>query len=138
MIEPWRVQEVQDWNRYRVVVLADVADLPGPVAAKIADFVFHGGGLLIAPGQQASPAFYNGWSVTHGDERMRLVPATLKTRVADLPSKGKGTVPGKWGQFPSCRLAARLFDARPSGPCATHGDEADRPGYGRDQQLLAA
>jgi hypothetical protein len=81
MIEPWRAREVQDWNRYRVVIVADVADLPGEVAAKIADFVFRGGGLLIAPGQQASPAFYNGWSVAQGDERMRFLPATLKTFV---------------------------------------------------------
>jgi hypothetical protein len=81
MVEPWRVREVQDWNRYRVVILADVADLPAEAAAKIADFVLHGGGLLIAPGQQASPAFYNGWSVAQGDERVRLTPATLKAFV---------------------------------------------------------
>ncbi len=81
MVEPWRVREVQDWNRYRAVILADVADLPVEVAARIAEFVLRGGGLLIAPGQQASPAFYNGWTVTQGDERVRLPPATLKTFV---------------------------------------------------------
>jgi hypothetical protein len=96
MVEPWRVREVQDWDRYRVVVLADVVDLPAEVASKIVDFVSRGGGLLIAPGQQASPAFYNGWNVPHGDERMHFLPATLKARLA---AEGKGQA-GKRGQPP--------------------------------------
>jgi hypothetical protein len=42
---------------------------------------------LIAPGQQASPAFYNGWSVAQGEERVRLVAATFKARAANPNAK---------------------------------------------------
>jgi hypothetical protein len=101
MVEPWRVREVQDWDHYRVVVLADVVDLPAEVTSKIVDFVLRGGGLLIAPGQQASPAFYNGWNVAQGEERMRFLPATLKARVAAEGGgrEGRGGE-GKGGQPP--------------------------------------
>ena len=45
-----------------VVVLADVPLLPDRVAARLADFVAAGGGLLVAPGARARPDFYNAWT----------------------------------------------------------------------------
>jgi hypothetical protein len=80
-VGPGRLEAVGDWSRYRVVVLADVATLPGDVAAKLGNYVVNGGGLLIAPGAQSSPAFYNGWMATVGDQPQRLLPVSLVKRV---------------------------------------------------------
>jgi len=52
---------------YRVVILANVPQLPVGVAAKLREFVERGGGLLIAPGTRALPKFYNEWTTRHGD-----------------------------------------------------------------------
>lgn len=45
-----------------VVILADVPRLPDETAAKLAQFVANGGGLLIAPGARVQPEFYNRWT----------------------------------------------------------------------------
>ena len=68
-----------DWSPYRVIILANVARLPASVTARLADFVRSGGGLLIAPGQRAEPAFYRGWHLPSGQ---LLPPALLLERVA--------------------------------------------------------
>jgi hypothetical protein len=43
------------------IVLADVPQLPAPLADRLADFVAQGGGLLVAAGSHCQPAFYNAW-----------------------------------------------------------------------------
>jgi hypothetical protein len=53
--------KVADLRDYSVVVLADVPMLPAPLAEKVAAFVAGGGGLLIAPGPQCRPEFYDAW-----------------------------------------------------------------------------
>lgn len=63
---------------YRVVVLANVARLPGAVSEQLAAFVERGGGLLIAPGRNCEPAFYNDWRAAAGGS---LLPAKLAERV---------------------------------------------------------
>ena len=55
------VGELRDLSTYRVVVLANVANLPPPAATTLGVFVRNGGGLLIAPGGRAEPGFYNDW-----------------------------------------------------------------------------
>ena len=45
-----------------VVALCDVPLLPDRVAARLADFVSAGGGLLVAPGARARPDFYDAWA----------------------------------------------------------------------------
>jgi hypothetical protein len=51
---------------YRVVVLADVPQLPASVADRLARYVAGGGGLLIAPGSRTLPDFYNRWKTAGG------------------------------------------------------------------------
>jgi hypothetical protein len=64
---------IPDLSLYSVIVLANVARLPDPVAARLAAYVDQGGGLLVAPGERAEPAFYNGWRTGTGG----LVPPAL-------------------------------------------------------------
>ncbi|MBS3733667.1 MAG: BatA domain-containing protein [Phycisphaerae bacterium] len=66
--------EHPDLQRYRVIVLADVPALPEAAAGRLGDYVAAGGGLLIAAGTDADPAFYNHWSTPDG---MRVAPAKL-------------------------------------------------------------
>jgi len=95
---------------YAVVVLADVPMLPAPLAEKVAAFVAGGGGLLIAPGPQCRPEFYNAWRDAAGgpvaparlgllkagaDGKARLSPATFShpalARIADDPGNDAGS-----------------------------------------------
>ncbi len=102
--------KVTDLRDYSVVVLADVPMLPTPLAEKVAAFVVGGGGLLIAPGPQCRPEFYNAWRDAAGgplsparlglfkagaDAKARLSPATFSnpalSRIADEPSNDAGS-----------------------------------------------
>ena len=74
---------VRDFSEYRLVVLADVPSLPESTGEAIAAYVSDGGGLLIAPGHEALPQFYNGWKAAPD---MRLTPALLGERVIDTES----------------------------------------------------
>ena len=56
------IAKVEDLGKYAVVILADVPLLPKAFAEKLAGFLRDGGGLLIAPGDQAQPKFYNAWT----------------------------------------------------------------------------
>lgn len=58
-----------------VVVLADVPQLPQEVADRLAEFVANGGGLLITPGANIRPEFYNAWT-WKGE---RVIPLPLRT-----------------------------------------------------------
>jgi hypothetical protein len=69
-----------------VVVLVDVPALPPLMANSLARFVAHGGGLLVAPGESAMSAFYNGWE-SGGEPVMPLTLDTLmRPEEADRPS----------------------------------------------------
>lgn len=61
------VGELRDLSAYRVAVLANVANLPPAAATTLGVFVRNGGGLLIAPGGRAEPAFYNDWRAEEGE-----------------------------------------------------------------------
>jgi len=76
----------QDLSRYCLVVLANVSRLPGAVAEKLAGYVRGGGSLLIAPGDRASPDFYNSW---HGPAGEPVVPAALMSRclLSETPTR---------------------------------------------------
>jgi len=97
--------KVTDLRDYSVVVLADVPMLPAPLAERVTAFVVGGGGLLIAPGPQCRPEFYNAWRDAAGrpvaparlgllkagaDGKARLSPTTFShpalARIADEPS----------------------------------------------------
>jgi hypothetical protein len=101
--------KVADLRDYSVVVLADVPMLPAPLAEKVAAFVAGGGGLLIAPGPQCRPEFYDAWRDAAGrcvsparlglfragaDARARLSPTTFShpalSRIADEPGSDAG------------------------------------------------
>ncbi len=81
-----QVRDVADFTKYRLVVLADVSRLPPPVSRALAFFVEGGGGLLVAPGAAAEPAFYNAWTSVEGE---RIAPCTLDGRldVAESPAR---------------------------------------------------
>ncbi len=68
------VAKLTDLDDYAVVVLADVSLLGSSLAGKLAAFVAGGGGLLIAPGPQCRPEFYNAWRDAAGRQ---IVPARL-------------------------------------------------------------
>ena len=70
-----RIAEIDDFSVFQAIVLADVPQLPSQAADRLAAFVANGGGLLIAPGDRARPAFYNAW---RGTDDKPLLPATLK------------------------------------------------------------
>jgi len=56
------IAAVSDLSQYAVVILADVPLLPKAFADRLAKFVRDGGGLLIAPGAETQPKFYNAWT----------------------------------------------------------------------------
>ncbi len=69
-----RIGSVQSFQNYDVIILADVAKLPPSTARRIAGWVQGGGGLMVLPGVQAQPDFYNNWRDADGG---KLLPARL-------------------------------------------------------------
>jgi len=67
-----RVGSVPSFQNYDVIILADVPKLPDSTARRIAGWVQGGGGLLVLPGAQAQPEFYNNWRDAEGG---KLLPA---------------------------------------------------------------
>ncbi len=76
VVEAADMREVDDLDRYALVILADVAKLPAETARAMATYVAKGGGLLVAPGGTADPEFYNAW-MHAGDP---VAPARLESR----------------------------------------------------------
>lgn len=74
-----RLGEIGELDKFRVVVLADATDVPGPQAVRLSEYAVRGGSLLIAVGRDASLKFYNGWTATVGEEPRPLLPGTLRT-----------------------------------------------------------
>ncbi len=58
---------------YAVTIAADVADFDPRTADKLADYVHHGGGLILFPGPNTKPAGYN----RQLGERLSILPAVL-------------------------------------------------------------
>lgn len=96
---------VGDFSEYRLVVLADVPSLPKSTTEPLAAYVAAGGGLLIAPGREALPQFYNTWQATPD---MRLTPALLGERVIDTESPA--LMATKTFDHPALKKAARATD----------------------------
>lgn len=55
-----------DFGEFDTIILADVPRLASETAAKLANYVESGGGLLVAPGQRSQPGFYNEWTRADG------------------------------------------------------------------------
>jgi hypothetical protein len=62
-----------------VVVLADVARLPAPVASALAYRIASGSGLVVLAGPRADPAFYNAWNGLDGP----VLPVELGEEAGD-------------------------------------------------------
>lgn len=69
------VGKIADLSPYRVVILANVPQLPSKFAQDIEQFVREGGGLLIAAGQNVDRDFYNRWTAGNGQ---RVCPAPFE------------------------------------------------------------
>lgn len=62
-----------------VVILADVARLPAPIASALANRTASGFGLVVIAGPRADPAFYNAWDGPDGP----VLPIQLGEEVGD-------------------------------------------------------
>jgi hypothetical protein len=71
------IATVEDFGRYTLVILANVARLPQATAGRLAAYVQGGGGLLIVAGDKAQPDFYASWTSEGGRP---FVPAALGQR----------------------------------------------------------
>ncbi|MES2708335.1 MAG: BatA domain-containing protein [Verrucomicrobiota bacterium] len=80
-----RMSTVASFSKYSVVVLADVPRLPDSTARRLAAWVQGGGGLLVLPGHQALPEFYNRWQDGNGQP---LLPARLRSEMISKESIG--------------------------------------------------
>src|SRR4030095_12837150 len=64
---------------YDTVILADIPPVPAPAVDSLARYVHEGGALLIFPGPQAKPEFYN----NELQKRTGILPASLGTIQGD-------------------------------------------------------
>lgn len=80
-----RMSTVESFAKYSVIVLADVPRLPDSTARRLAAWVQSGGGLLVLPGPQALPEFYNQWPDATGQP---LLPARLRSEIISKDSIG--------------------------------------------------
>jgi len=72
----------------KVVVLADVPQLPTDTAAVLTAFTAQGGGLLVATGARANPVFYNAWRGDAGN----IMPLPLDRLVATSGETNRPTL----------------------------------------------
>jgi len=68
---------------YRAIFLANVSDFPEEILPDLIDFVESGGGLVVFPGDNIDPTFYN--KILH--EKAGLLPATFGEII---PEQGEG------------------------------------------------
>ena len=80
------IAKVEDLGKYAAVILADVPLLPKAFADKLTGFIRDGGGLLIAPGSEAQPKFYNVWTDRAGQPVLPGKLARLRS-AAEKPSR---------------------------------------------------
>lgn len=85
-------------NNVRVVVLANVRQLPAAIVEEIATFVREGGGLLIAPGDRISAS----WYAASLDDVAGLLPARL-SGIVGRPDDERAAVgfDTRWASHPA-------------------------------------
>ena len=93
------VATIKSFAEYSVVMLANVPRLPATAAKALAGFVSDGGGLLVAPGEDADPAFYNTWM---GPDNRPVLGCRLKEIITDAQGVGP--------EETSARVAAHSID----------------------------
>jgi hypothetical protein len=94
---------VDGFSEFDAVILCDVAGLAPSQARLLAGFVEAGGGLLVAPGVRANPAFYNGWQSAGG---VPVMPTRLVRQVV-VPADGSEVKPALTTfSHPAVRLVA--------------------------------
>jgi hypothetical protein len=79
LVEPRRVAApdiaaVESFDPFGLVILAGVPRLPAEIADRLARYVTDGGGLLIVPGPNTVPEFYESWTTEAG---RHVAPAPL-------------------------------------------------------------
>jgi hypothetical protein len=84
IVDVLSLQDIGPLAGYDVIVLSDVPQLPSALARDVRAYVRDGGGLLVAPGENARRDFYNGWLTTEGK---RLLPADIGTRITAAPGE---------------------------------------------------
>ncbi len=80
-----RLSTLPSFKDYGVIILSDAAKLPDSTARRIASWVQGGGGLMVLPGAQALPDFYNNWRTAEGQ---RFLPASIV--MENIPSQPSG------------------------------------------------
>jgi hypothetical protein len=70
----------EDLDGAAVIVLADVSRLPEKLAARLAERIATGAGLLVVAGPRAESAYYNAWQGADGP----LMPMPLADEAADV------------------------------------------------------
>ncbi len=95
-----RALNVTSFAPWRVIILAGIPKLPESVTRRLTGWVQGGGGLLVLPGANADPAFYNQWRAPDGG---RLLPARLISE--NLPPDGV-TLALNTFSHPALRLVA--------------------------------
>ena len=75
-----------DLSHYRAVVLVNVAQVATADIGKLEEFVRHGGGLLIAPGERVKPEIYNATLFQRGEG---LLPAEMLKLEGDPKKQDK-------------------------------------------------
>ncbi|MCX7818046.1 MAG: BatA domain-containing protein [Kiritimatiellae bacterium] len=93
----------------RVVVLANIRQLSAALVEALATFVREGGGVLVAPGDRASPS----WAAAALDEAAGLLPARL-SGILGRPDDEAGAV-GFAGRWPAHPALAGLREGALSG-----------------------
>jgi hypothetical protein len=78
IVDVMALRDMGNLNDYSVVVLADVPQLPAKLARDLEAFAQGGGGILVAPGENARRDFYNGWWMANGK---RILPGDIGARV---------------------------------------------------------
>ena len=133
------VDKVHDLQRFALVILANVPQLPGVFAARMVEYVQRGGGVLIVAGDRARPQFYNTWNtaaagfvaparlvryVSAPDELRRLDPKSFRHQAVALledahqSDVASAVLSSYWSlsvdaQDPDVRVGARLDTGEP-------------------------
>jgi len=94
---------VRNFSDYRAVILAGVPRLPADVAARLAQFVVNGGGLLIVTGERSVPEFYNEWRTLRGElvSPARLIERRVRSGAGEAASPAASTF-----RHPALRVVA--------------------------------
>lgn len=75
-IDAARLDEIESFENFQLVMLCDVPRLPSDAAERVVDFVEEGGGLWIIPGEHTDVSFYNNWRSPLTEEP--VLPAAIR------------------------------------------------------------